>query len=149
MGAQRLDQLFPDGDQVIRELFEARPPAACSAFLGFSSPMRSKARRGTQYCKGPMFGIELTLYEQRRIILAAARRFQPLERRQRSTVSGISSSERDWDKDSSLTAQLLDGVTVVDICDNSPLNPPCTTVKAPRNKCGKFHNDLHCPDAIG
>ncbi|KAM3503243.1 hypothetical protein MY10362_004324 [Beauveria mimosiformis] len=94
MGAQALDQLFPDGDQVIRELFQAQPPAACSAFLGFSSPMRSKARRATDNsgcCKA------LSTFRQK--------------------------------------TKEHNGVTVVDICDNSPLNEPCTTVKAPRNKC--------------
>ncbi|PQK12850.1 hypothetical protein BB8028_0003g14650 [Beauveria bassiana] len=94
MGAQALNQLFPDGDQVIRELFEGHPPAACSAFLGFGSRKRSNARRATD----------------------------------NSGCCKALSSFRKKTKE-------RNGVTVVDICDNSPLNPPCTTVQAPRDQC--------------
>ncbi|KAM3427435.1 hypothetical protein NHJ13734_008980 [Beauveria thailandica] len=94
MGAQALDPIFPDGDRIMRELYEAQPPAACSSFLGFGSHKRSKARRATD----------------------------------NSGCCKALSTFRQKTKDNH-------GVTVVDICDNSPLNPPCTTVKAPRNKC--------------
>ncbi|KAM3517513.1 hypothetical protein NHJ13051_008916 [Beauveria bassiana] len=94
MGAQALNQLFPDGDQVIRELFEGQPPAACSAFRRFGSHKRSNARRATD----------------------------------NSGCCKALSSFRKKTKEHN-------GVTVVDICDNSPLNPPCTTVKAPRDQC--------------
>ncbi|KAM3515280.1 hypothetical protein MY11210_001021 [Beauveria gryllotalpidicola] len=93
LGPQALDQLFPDGDQVMRELFEVQPPS-CSAFLGLGSHFGRKARRATDNkgcCKA---------------------------------LSAFRTKTKEHT-----------GVTVVDICDNGPLNPPCTTVNAPRGKC--------------
>ncbi|OAA80398.1 Heat-labile enterotoxin, A chain [Akanthomyces lecanii RCEF 1005] len=80
MGAQELDRLFPDGNQMLQELLRDISPVGCPSLTGFGSHLgRSNLR-----------------VDQR------ARRGAQLD---------------------------------VDICKNSPLNPPCTTTKAPRGKC--------------
>ncbi|KAM0666056.1 hypothetical protein ACQRIU_003911 [Beauveria bassiana] len=94
MGAEALDQIFPDGDQVMRELFGNGPPPSCSAFLGYGSHLGRKSRRATDNsgCCKALSAFRTKIKEHT-------------------------------------------GVTIVDICNNGPLDPPCTTVNAPRGKC--------------